>query len=198
MRAMIFTAVAALLLSQRPSRSRKRATTFSRTTPSSMRPGRQSRARAGYEYDNRAFPAPHVALFSAPAGRGRIRRAAKRAIAAYGELDRAGSVHPGRTRTLTFPAPGDHLGQDHRARDIASMRVGRLSLFVGAAGGGVWAPPMPWRRRPHGQVSTTAFQPPIGSLLIDPTDSSARPYMLEPAKGTARAIPKRALACTSH
>src|SRR6266404_3662687 len=186
MRAMIFTAVAALLLS--PAAVTVAQTSYyfqSHYAKLNASVDDSPGARAGYEYDNRAFPAPHVHYSQH-----------RRAAAAFDVLQNAPSQHTASWTELgpftpVEPAPLTFSGR----QAITSGRITALAishrcvagdcrLFVGAAGGGVWvtadamASTPTWTSVNNG-IPTTA----IGSLLIDPTDSSGQTLYVGTGEG---------------
>lgn len=176
MRTMMLTSVAALLLS--PAGATLAQTTFHQSHSSKITgaAGDIRGARAGYEYENRAFPAEHV-HYSQHRG----------AAAAFDVLQSDASEHAASWTELgpftpVVAAPWTYTGR--QALDsgrITSLAIshrcvaGDCRLFVGAAGGGVWvtadalASTPTWTSSNSG-IPTTS----IGSLLVDPTDSSGQ------------------------
>ena len=132
--------------------------------------------RAGYEYENRALPAAHVHYSEhrgAAAAFDLLQSAPAQLAASWTEL---GPFTP------VVSAPWTYTGR--QALDsgrITALAIshrctaGDCRLFVGAAGGGVWvtadalASVPSWVSSNNG-IPTTA----IGSLLVDPTDSSGQ------------------------
>jgi len=123
MRAMIFRRRSHATFPPRR-HGRAKSTTFSRIAKINGS-GRQSGARAGSEYDNRAFPAPHGTILST-AGRGRIRRdLPKRAIA---------GIRRGWTELGPFTPSNRTWDRSREAR--RSTRAGsRLSRYRSMRGG---------------------------------------------------------------
>jgi hypothetical protein len=184
MRATICTGVAALLLA--PAGVAVAQTTFlqshyAKVYGSDDIPG----LRAGYEYENRALPATHVHYSEH-----------RRAAATFTFLQNAPSEHTASWAELgpftpVVSGPWTYTGRP--ALDsgrITALAVshrcaaGDCRLFVGAAGGGVWvtadamASTPTWTSVNNG-IPTTA----IGSLLIDPTDSSGQTLYVGTGEG---------------
>jgi hypothetical protein len=175
MRATICTGVAALLLA--PAGVAVAQTTFlhshyAKVYGSDDIPG----LRAGYEYENRALPAAHVHYSEH-----------RRAAAAFNFLQNAPSEHTASWTELgpftpVVSGPWTYTGRP--ALDsgrITALAVshrcvaGDCRLFVGAAGGGVWVTADALATTPTWVSSNTGIPTTsIGSLLVDPTDSSGQ------------------------
>jgi hypothetical protein len=176
MRTIILTGVATLLLA--PAGGTLAQTTFLQSHYNKINgstddiPG----LRAGYEYENRALPAAHV-HYSQHRG----------AAAAFNVLQGAPSEHTASWTELgpftpVVSAPWTYTGR--QALDSGRLTAlaishrcttGDCRLFVGAAGGGVWVTADALATAPVWASSNTGIPTTsIGSLLVDPTDSSGQ------------------------
>ena len=141
--------------------------------------------RSGYEYDNRAFPAAHVHYSQHRTAAGAfdvLQSAPPQHAASWSEL---GPFTPVEPAVLTFS--GRQAITSGRITSLAiSHRCmpGDCRLYVGAAGGGVWvtadalASTPTWTSANNG-IPTNA----IGSLLVDPTDSSGQTLYVGTGEG---------------
>ena len=169
-----------------PGRSEALARLAATGTPNNKIPGGREAAggesytAAQEDYDNRAFPATRVAYAQAAgAAKAAVRIAAKKPSkppkggAKWEYRGPEGiDVHP--LGTQTYGAPTMWSGR------ITALALGpctsgpKCVLYVGAAGGGIWKtkkandPNPAWAQISDGFIPSNS----IGSLLVDPTDSS--------------------------